>query len=393
MANITKLSDAVIKQIDKMCPGSQKSKLALVINDLIEAINLKHEYVGYALTDKNINDLNNLCPAMVSVELGTLLDAIITATGDTSAVDTISTEQKAILNGGFSCPTLSKNLIGDKINEMITKINNEDPVRVTSITIDSTKTVDIGNPEIMTITWNPSGSTNKEYTVTSSAPTKATVAKNEDGTFTVTGLAVGTSTITVTPTDGGAAKKKTSTITVVESVESISIPSTQNVTVGTPEVITITWTPTASTNKEYTVISSDESKATVTKNENGTFTITGITNGTADITVTPTDGGESLAEICAVTVIENVESISIPATKDVVIGTPEIITITWDPTTSTDKTYTVVSSDETKATVAINGNGTFTITGLVAGTTDITVTPVDGGAPLAEVCAVTVTTE
>lgn len=86
-----------------------------------------------------------------------------------------------------------------------------------------------------------------------------------------------------------------------------------------------------------------------------------------------------------------VESISIEATKNVVIGTPEEMTVTWTPANSDNKEYTVVSSDELVATVAINVDGTFTITGLVAGTADITVTPTDGGAPLAEVCAVTVT--
>lgn len=86
-----------------------------------------------------------------------------------------------------------------------------------------------------------------------------------------------------------------------------------------------------------------------------------------------------------------VASISIEATKEVSIGTPEDMTITWTPTNSDNKEYTVTSSDELVATVAINLDGTFTITGLLAGTTNITVTPDDGGAPLAEVCTVTVT--
>jgi uncharacterized protein YjdB len=202
LANITKLTNDQISDLDKMCSGSKNAKLGLIINSIIDAVNLKHEYSGIEFTIESKNILNKLCPAVSSIKLGDLIEQLIIATGGSDSVNTISSAQINVLNNK-TCFTLKEIALGTKLSQIITKINAEDPIRVVGLSIDETKEVIVGSPEIITITWNPVNATNKDYTVVSSDETKATVAKNEDGTFTITGLVEGTSTITITPTDGG----------------------------------------------------------------------------------------------------------------------------------------------------------------------------------------------
>ncbi|QYW02000.1 hypothetical protein CPT_Pepon050 [Stenotrophomonas phage Pepon] len=83
------------------------------------------------------------------------------------------------------------------------------PVLVTGVTIaPKTASVEVGKTVKLTSTVAPADAANKKVSYASSDATKATVAA--DGT--VTGVAVGSATITVTTEDG--AKKDTSVVTV-----------------------------------------------------------------------------------------------------------------------------------------------------------------------------------
>lgn len=68
------------------------------------------------------------------------------------------------------------------------------------------------------------------------------------------------------------------------------------------------------------------------------------------------------------------------------VAAKETLVATVEPADATDKTVTWTSSDETKATVSNTGE----VTGVAAGTTDVTVTTTDGNKTAT--CAVTVTT-
>ncbi|MBO4266821.1 MAG: Ig-like domain-containing protein [Lachnospiraceae bacterium] len=80
-----------------------------------------------------------------------------------------------------------------------------------------------------------------------------------------------------------------------------------------------------------------------------------------------------------------VKGVSLPKSKSVKAGGTFTLTPTVEPSYATDKSVTWSSSNDTVASVDVNG----TVTAVGKGTTDITVTTVDGG--FTDVCRVTVT--
>ena len=159
----------------------------------------------------------------------------------------------------------------------------------------SSQTIGIGEVLNLTTTKTPSYK-QVELTYTSSDPSVATV----DSNGVVTGVAIGTATITVT----GDGLSATSTITVEEQVvvpESITItPSSYRMTVGELAPLQATVSPSnASTTITWT--SSDSSIATVDSNGN----VTAVSIGTATITATT---GNNISNTCTIRVVNPVTS-------------------------------------------------------------------------------------
>lgn len=85
----------------------------------------------------------------------------------------------------------------------------------------------------------------------------------------------------------------------------------------------------------------------------------------------------------------SVTSISLdPTTLSLVEGGSNQVDINILPVDAANKNYDIVNSDPTKATIT-GGEGSFTVLGVAAGTTTITVTTEDGG--FVATCVVTVT--
>ena len=176
--------------------------------------------------------------------------------------------------------------------------NLTDEIALTSISLPSTKEVELGKTLTLTPTFNPSNTTDKTATWTSSEESVATV--NNSGV--VTPKKVGSTIITVTSNQG----KKTAkcTVTVKDSnnnnnkvaVISISLPTTEKVELGKTITLTPTFNPSNATDKTVTWTSSDESVVTV--NSNGVVTPKKI--GTATIIATSNDGKKEAK--CKVTV-------------------------------------------------------------------------------------------
>ena len=98
---------------------------------------------------------------------------------------------------------------GHKVDTSELIVKDPNAVDVTGVTLTpSTASVKVGATTKLTATVAPANATNKKVTYKSSDATKATV----DASGTVTGVAAGTATITVTTDDG--AKTATSAITV-----------------------------------------------------------------------------------------------------------------------------------------------------------------------------------
>jgi uncharacterized protein YjdB len=159
-------------------------------------------------------------------------------------------------------------------------------VPVTGITLDrDTATVSVGGTARLTASVAPENADNKSVSWSSDDTDIATV--DESGT--VTGVAAGTATVTVTAADGGF------TATCVVEVLPDAVPVTgvtlnkENTTVfiGATERLIASVVPATATNQSVTWSSDNTDIATVT--DDGT--VTGVAAGTATVTVTAADGG------------------------------------------------------------------------------------------------------
>ena len=183
-------------------------------------------------------------------------------------------------------------------------------VTVSSITIPVTgvslnkpyTSLVVGSTETLYAAITPYNATNQNKTWSSSNNDVATVLNSG----LVTGISVGTTTITVTTDDGD----KTAACTV--NVSSIAIPVTgvslnkvsANLFVGDSETLFAAITPSNATNQNVTWISGSPTVATVSPDGE----VTGVSAGSATIIVTTKDGGYQAA--CTI----NVSDKTVPVT-------------------------------------------------------------------------------
>ena len=169
------------------------------------------------------------------------------------------------------------------------------PVAVTGVTLNKNNTtIYTGRTETLTATIQPADATNKAVTWTSDNTGVATVNNGV-----VTGVSVGSATITAKTADGGFTA--TCTVTVEEAPivhpTGVSISKTSiNLQIGGSETLTATVTPADANNKNVTWSTSDATVAAVDKNGK----VIGIKAGNATITATTEDGGKTAT--CSVTV-------------------------------------------------------------------------------------------
>lgn len=159
------------------------------------------------------------------------------------------------------------------------------PVAVTGVGLNKNQlALVVGNSEQLTAAVSPSNADNQSVSWESDNTSVAEVA--QDGT--VTAVAAGTATITVTTQDGDY----TATCEVTVTSDDVAVTGV-NLNTNSFEVykgntfnLVATVTPTGATNQNVTWESADPSVATV---ENGV--VTGVNMGSTTITVTTVDGG------------------------------------------------------------------------------------------------------
>lgn len=172
---------------------------------------------------------------------------------------------------------------------------NNKYVKVSSISLyKTTDKLEVGNTDTLEAKISPTNATDGRVTFTSSNNKIATVDNNGK----VTGISEGLATITATTIDGS--KTATCSITVnkpIIKVKTVSLnKTTDSLTVGATNTITVTVNPTDATNKLVKWTSSDNKIATVDDNGN----VTGISKGIATISVTTVDG--SKMALCTISV-------------------------------------------------------------------------------------------
>ena len=159
----------------------------------------------------------------------------------------------------------------------------------TGVTLNKVNTtLAVGSSETLTATVYPLDATDKSVMWKTSNEAVATVANG-----TVTGVAPGIATITVTSSNGSTA---TCEVTVIQPTTGVTLNKTSiTLTAGSTERLTATVAPDNATDKSVTWTTSNAAVATVA---NGV--VYAVNAGTATITVTTTDGAKTAT--CEVTV-------------------------------------------------------------------------------------------
>ncbi len=185
----------------------------------------------------------------------------------------------------------------------------------------------------------------------------------------ITGVEVGTSTITATSTSGKKAYCVVTVVDVENPVTDIYFEE-EEINISKNEIVTLepVILPADATNQKFVWCVSDPNIATVTQ----TGVVKGINGGTTTVTATTADGGYT-AE-CIVNVIVNVDSVSLNLTEETLsIGETTALEAVISPANATNKNVSWSSNDDSVATVDENG----IVTAVSKGTATITVTTED----------------
>ena len=257
-------------------------------------------------------------------------------------------------------------------------------VPVTGVTLNkNSTTIRIEGTETLIATVAPGDASNKTVTWSSSNPAVAMVSSGGM----IIGVSVGSAIITVTTQDGN----RTATCSVTVTDAAVTIPVTgvtlnknsTTISVGGAETLAATIIPSDATNKNVSWSSSNQAVAMVSSNG----VIIGVSVGSATITVTTQDGERTAT--CSV-IVANANTV-IPVTgvtlnkqsTTIGIGGTETLTAIISPSNATSKDVIWGSSNQSVATVSGG-----LVTGVSAGTANITVMTFDGG--YTATCSVTV---
>jgi len=233
----------------------------------------------------------------------------------------------------------------------------------------------------------------------SSEPTIASV----NTTGKVTGVSVGSATITVSYTEGGITKTDTVSVTVENIyLTSISVlPYTMSMAVGNYENIIFIMArynngSDSTIELDSAVYSSNHANIA---SVNTTGKVTGVSAGSATITVSYTEGGITKTDTVGVTVLgtpQILTSITVsPAVMEINLGnssTITSITANYYSGSSTDLALTDCNYDSNNDSIAtVSGSGV--ITGVSTGSATITVSYTEGGVTKTDTISVTVEEE
>ena len=241
-------------------------------------------------------------------------------------------------------------------------------VSVTGVSLNKTSlSLEEGGTETLTATVAPSDATNKAVSWKSSDSGVATVDSNGK----VTAVKAGSTTITITTTDGS--KTATCSVTVTAktpatvAVTGVSLnKSSLSLEEEGSETLTAKVAPDNATNKTVSWKSSDSGVATV--DESGK--VTAVKIGSATITVTTKDGSKTAT--CKVTVTAKtipLSSIEVsPKDAKILEGETLNLSVKYAPDNASDKSVTWSSSNTNVAVVDDKG----VVTGVSEGNVDIT---------------------
>ena len=253
-------------------------------------------------------------------------------------------------------------------------------ISVKGVTLNKTNlAMEKGEAEVLTATLNPTNSTNKNVTWTSSNENVAVV--NQNGR--VTAIGEGTTTITVRTADGGYTASCNIRVSLPSTKVTGVVLNKTGVTLDKDETYELRADviPYNATNQKVSWISNATGVATVDQEGK----VTAVGPGKATITVTTADG--SYKATCVVTVETEISVTGIKLDRNTVsmrYGRVIELKATIEPENATNKEITWTTSDDKVATVS--GGRVYSIG---PGKATITATTADGQKKA--ICEVTVT--
>ncbi len=248
----------------------------------------------------------------------------------------------------------------------------EREIIVTGITSNNMSLILGGTDQVPVLTPIPSNATKWSYSLTSSDSTKVSIV----GGNKIHANAVGNAVITIRSLDGGGA---TTTFTVVVNANSVRLTSIvgQNFTMNLGDSAIAPpntgFNPPSATNKTYTLKAAMGSPIVATIVGNKVFP---VNLGKAEITITSAEN-PTVTGICTVTVVSMVRGI-VAKNDTIRVGAGDKDPsegFSWTPSTATNKSYQLKSSDTTKVRITSNGQK---YTGVSGGAASLTVTAQGG---------------
>lgn len=188
-----------IINLNKICGGCAAANLGTKLDTLEKDLADGKAYSGELLTEEEINTLNNICPVLSQLSLGTYINGVLEASKNGTEAEELTEEQIEMLNNQV-CGGFTQMAVGSKVQEFVEEINDgPTPVEKVTLTydlnggtkdgsgtyseeVDKGTTVDLSNYDASSITA-PSG---KEFdgftTVKDDDTTKITSIKVDANT-------------------------------------------------------------------------------------------------------------------------------------------------------------------------------------------------------------------
>ena len=341
-----------------------------------ESINVIVVNASAAYSAGEVSNLNNnLTPTVTPCEItGKTVTAVVThaVSGDENkiVVDENNGTITAVGTGDATIITLTIAITVD--GQTVTKtqdISMNSRIYVASISA-SDIVVGVGETKDLNATTTPANANNSTLNYASDDAETATVSD----TGAVTGIKAGTTDVTITAADNGGTTK-TVIVTVVDASADYGTPTISN----NNNNITPTVTPCVIDGKTVTAVVTN---ATSTNTDaivvDADGTVHAVGNGEADftLTITITVDGQTVTKSQTIHLESTIYVTDINASNiTVLVGESKNLDATTAPANANSTALKYVSNDTDKATVAADG----TVTGVAAGTADVTITAADNG--------------
>ena len=287
---VTAVSAGTAKVTATTIDGNKTASCTVTVNPVVKVTTVSLNKTTDTLTVGSKDTLT------AAVAPNNATNKTVTWTTSNAKVATVTNGKVTAVSTGTAKVTAAT-IDGNKTASCTVTVNPV--VKVTTVSLNkTTDTLTVGSKDTLTVAVAPNNATNKTVTWTTSNAKVATVTNGK-----VTAVSTGTAKVTATTIDGNKTASCTVTVNPVVKVTTVSLNKTTDIlTVGSKDTLTVAVAPNNATNKTVTWTTSNAKVATV----DNTGKVTAVSAGTAKVTATTVDGSKTA--ICTMTVNNVVNS-------------------------------------------------------------------------------------